>query len=197
MTYTTIQPPFSLKFKEMSNKELTDYFAWFQCILPQRLDQLELVVKTTQGFDAWRADCTVESLDLLGCWFAGQVEMRPRTKDEIQEIAGRLAFPIDVPDEELTNKTFSLAMDVGMYLSKVFFKSYTDIRWDQPFGNKKFVDYGQPVLMGFGSIPFNPVRMSVTLAYGVASQRESGKSLRELYDIWAKMILPRPCPKLA
>lgn len=188
MTYKIIQPPFTLRFREMSKKELKGYFAWFQNILPQRLDELTHEVQQTPGFEEWQADYTPESLDRLGHWFALQVETRPRTKEEIQEIEGRSAYPIDVPNEELTNQAFSLAMDTSMYLSLVFLKKYPSLRWDQVFGNKKNVDYGQPVLVGFGAMPFNPVRMLVTFAYGVASKRKTGKRLRELYDIWTKMI---------
>lgn len=188
MTYTTIQPPFTLKFREMTKKELMEYFAWFQDILPQRLDELATAVKHTPGFEAWQADFTPTSLDLLGEWFAAQVETRPRTQEEIREIQSRSSFPIEVPGEDLTNRTFSLAMDIGMYLSQVFLKNYSALRWDQQFGNKKDADYGQPVLVGFGMASFNPVWMLVTLAYGVASKRKTGKSLHELYDIWAKMI---------
>lgn len=188
MNYTIIQPPFTLKFSEMSKKDLKDYFAWFQDILPQRLGILASAVKQTPGFEAWQADFTPASLDLLGNWFAGQVETRTRANDEIQEIESRSPYPIEIPTEELTNRTFSLAMDVGMYLSQVFLKNCPTLRWEQQFGGKRFVDYGQPVLVGFGAVPFNPVRMLVTLSYGVASKSDSGKSLRELYNIWAKMI---------
>ena len=186
MTYATIQPPFTLKFREMSKTELKDYFTWFQNILSQRMDELVSAVKQTPGFETWEADFTSESLDRLGEWFAARVETRSRTKDEIQEIEGRSTCPIEVPGEELTNSTFSLAMDVGMYLSQVFLKNYPALRWDQPFGNKRDSDYGQPVLVGFGAVPFNPVWMLVTLAYGVISKRKTGKNLRELYDTWAK-----------
>ena len=195
MTYATIQPPFTLKFREMSKKELKDYFAWFQNTLPQRLDVLTDAVKQTPGFETWQADSTPESLELLGNWFAMQVETRPRTDDEIQEIKDRSTYPIEIPEDELTNRTFSLAIDVGMYLSQVFLKNYPALQWDQPFGSKKFVDYGQPVLVGFGAAPFNPVGMLVTRAYGVASKSGTGKSLRELYDIWAKMIRAQPTLK--
>lgn len=188
MTYTTIQPPFTLIFREMSKKELKDYFEWFQGILPQRLDELTRAVKQTPMFESWQPDLTPSSLNLLGDWFAEQVETRPRTQDEIQEIEGRLIYPIEVPGEELTNRTFSLAMDVGMYLSQVFLKNYPALQWDQPFGNKKDADYGQPVLLGFGAVPFNPVWLLVTLTYGVVSKRKTGKSLRELYVIWSKLI---------
>lgn len=188
MPYTTIQPPFTLKFSEMSKKELKDYFDWFQSILPRRLDELARAVKQTPAFESWQPDLTPASLDLLGDWFAAQVETRPRTQDEIQEIESRSTYPIEIAGDELTNRTFSLAMDVGMYLSKVFLKNHPSLRWDQLFGNKKFVDYGQPVLNGFGDVPFNPVQILVTLAYGVASKKKTGNRLRELYDIWSKLI---------
>ncbi len=188
MTYATIQSPFTLKFREMPKEELKDYFAWFQNISLQRLDELTNAVKQTPGFETWRADFTPASLDRLGEWFAAQVETRPRTGDEIQEIRNRSSIPIEIPEEELTNRTFSLAMDTGMYFSQVFLKNHDALQWDQRFGNKTDADYGQPVLVGFGPVPLNPVRLLITLAYGVVSKRKTGKSLRELYDIWAKMI---------
>jgi len=188
MSYAIIQPPFTLKFREMSNKELKDYFDWFQKVLPQRLDELTRAMRQVSGFDGWQPDLTPASLDLLGDWFASQVGMRSRTHDEVEEIASRSVYPIEIPGEELTNRTFSLAMDIGMYLSQVFLKNHPGLRWEQPFGNKKFVDYGQPVLAGFGAVPFNPVRMLVTFAYGVASKKEGGQGLREIYDIWSKFI---------
>jgi len=42
-----------------------------------------------------------------------QVEIRRRTAEEADVIKAALPFPIPVPDKELTNKTFSLAVDIG------------------------------------------------------------------------------------
>jgi hypothetical protein len=51
------------------------------------------------------------------------------------------------------------------------------------------VDYGQPVFVGFTSnVLFNPVRMVITMAYGLAKDTKDGKRLREIYDIWSKKI---------
>ena len=52
------------------------------------------------------------------------------------------------------------------------------------------MDYGQPVLAGFGVVVFNPVRMMVTHAYGIASSIRADKSLRDIYDFWVQMIGP-------
>lgn len=190
MPYATIQPPFTLKLREMASKELHRYFQWFMDVLPQRVNELAEAVRQTPGFGSWQADCTPGSLDGLGEWFAGQVEVRNRTQEELQTIQNHQVFPIDIPGEELTNRTFSLAMDVGMYLGQVFLKNYPSLKWEQPLGNKRFVDYGQPSLTGFGSVTLNPVGITVTLAYAVASKNKRHKRLREIYDYWAQRVQP-------
>jgi len=65
------------------------------------------------------------------------------------------------------------------------------LRWKHYFGRKNDIDHGQPVVTGFGSRDFNPVRMMVTHAYGLADKTYNEDTLRELYDIWAQMI-PSP-----
>jgi hypothetical protein len=187
MIYPIIQPPFTLVFREMSKKELHDYNEWFHKMRPERIAVMTSAIKSTPGYETWEPDCSPESLEPLGEWFRSQIETRPRTSGEIDEIQKRSKTPINVPGEELTNKTFSLAMDIGMYLSEVFLKKHPALEWCQPLRNKKAVDYGQPVLTGFGAAPFNPVRMTVTLAYGLASQAKTGKSLREIYNIWSHL----------
>jgi hypothetical protein len=60
----------------------------------------------------------------------------------------------------LTDKTKSLATDVGMYVSQVFLRNHPSLKWEQPLGSKNYVDYGQPVVGGFGEKrkgQFNPV----------------------------------------
>ena len=188
MPYDTVQPRFTLRFREMSKQELRDYFRWFFDVLPTRIRELADAVRETTGFETWQPDETPASLDALGNWFASQAQTRQRTQQERQAIASRSTYPIEIPNEELTNRTFSLAMDIGMYLSQVLLKNHPSLQWEQPLGNKKFIDYGQPVLVGFGAVPFNPVRMLVTLAYGLVIKKETEKGLRELYDIWSKMV---------
>lgn len=172
----------------MNKKEIAEYFLWFTGCIPQRLRELEGVVTQTPQFQEWRADLTPESLDLLGEWFAAQVEIRPRSENEIQEIRSRISIPIEISGGELTNRTFSLAVDVGMYLSQVFLNNHSALKWAQPFGSKRDVDYGQPVLAGFGRVFLNPVRILIVLAYGVKSKTKSGKRLREIYEIWRGKI---------
>lgn len=185
MDYAIIQPPFTLKFREMSKKELKDYFEWFMACIPIRIAQLTAVVNATAGFEGWRADLSPESLDALGAWLFDHVETRSRTPEELQALRAGSSFPIDIPATDLTNRTFSLAMDVGMYMSQVLLQHHPTLRWSQE--SEEFVDYGQPVLVHFGPAPFNPVRMVVTLAYGLAAGSRDEYGLRQIYDIWSRL----------
>lgn len=188
--YSTIQPPFTLKFREMSKKELREYYKWFMEVMPERINMLSRVVKSTPGFEDWRPDYAPASLDGLGVWLATQVETRSRTNEERQELRGSSRNPIEVPDYDLTNRTFSLAMDVGMYLSQVFLRNHPSLKWGQPFGSKSFIDYGRPVLVGgfAGDIPWNPIGIVITLAYGLVKKTKTGAALREIYDKGSTMI---------
>jgi hypothetical protein len=125
--YTIIAPPFSLKFQEMSKQELKDYNEWFHAQIPERLLILERAVHGTPGFEKWEMDKTPESLDMLGKWFAMQVETRERTEEEMAEVRAqiidRFKGILDIDTWELTNRTFSLAIDIGMYISQVFLQN--------------------------------------------------------------------------
>jgi hypothetical protein len=185
MAYKIIAPPFTLRFREMSRRELREYRQWFPRVIPSRIEELASAVTGSAAFEAWQPDETLTSLDLLGDWFAKMVGMRPRTQKELQEIASRLPYAIEVPEEDLTNESFSFAMDIGMYFARVLLRAHPSLRWEQPLDDKRFADYGQPVLVGFGPVPLNPIRIAVTLAYGLAGGTQRGKRLRELYDYWS------------
>lgn len=186
-TYNLIRPPLrTLKFEEMSRKELKDYKQWFLEAVPQRVEELTRGVTNSSGFEDWKPDKTPDSLNSLGDWLRTQVKTRSHTQEEWDKI------PLHVrewsADGELTDRTISLCMDVGMYLSQVFLCNNPTLKWGQTFGSKRFIDYGQPALIGFGKTAFNPMRMVITLAYGMAAKTKDGKRLRELYDIWTEMI---------
>lgn len=190
MSYKLVSPPFDLNFRDAPKKVLEAYFAWFQGVIPERIVELTTAINATPNFETWDADFTPESLLGLGTWFATQVEARPRSEAEMQGIKEGLKFPIEISTEELTNKTFSLAMDVGIYLSQVFLKNNPTLYWGQILKNKRYAHYGRPVLLGFGVVPLEPVHISVTVAYGFHRKTRGNDDLCELYDYWLGMISP-------
>jgi hypothetical protein len=190
-TYKTIEPPFaSLKFREMSKKELVDYNRWFLDVLPERIDELGKAVNSSPGFGDWKPTYLPDSLNTLGKWFAAQVQTRQHTPEELSSIPSHVMEWVS--EGELTNQTISLSMDVGMYLGQLLLLNNPSLKWDQIFGSRKFIDYGQPVLVGFkGDVPLNPVHIVVTLAYGLAKKARDSKDLRKIYDTWIEMVKNR------
>ncbi len=186
--YQVIAPPFTLRFREMSKKELEAYYNWFLAAIPDRVRILAAAVRETPGFEGWEPDLTPESLGPLGRWLASRVRTRPRTaeeKDRIYAQSPPLLRQVPVPDLELTMETYSLAIDVGMYFSQVLLNNIPSLRWSHSIkGRRDAVDYGQPVLEGFGKVACNPVRLMVVSASGLADGTYSAGGLRDLYDIW-------------
>lgn len=156
-------------------------------MLPQRIADLAKAVSLLPGFEDWRPNYEPDSLNSLGNWFKSQIKTRANTQEEMRSFPPHIREWVS--EGELTDDTISKAVDVAMYLSHVFVRNNPSLKWDQIFGSRKFIDFGQPVLVGFrGGVPFNPVRMVLTMAYGLARKTKDERGLRDLYDIWAGMV---------
>jgi len=191
MEYKIIQPPFTLEFRTMSREVAKDYFDWFMEQIPIRIRILEQAVQSTGGYENWQADYAPESLERLGQWFYEHVETRKRTKEEKEEIYRKAPDwfrSVEVQNWELTNRTFSLAMDIGMYLSQVFERNLAGLKWEMVTKPKNDANYQQPVLVGTGKRELNPVWILVVYAYSLAKGKRGPEGLKELYDIWTNLL---------
>lgn len=189
--YSIFHPPFSIAFKEMEKKVARNYLEWFLEQIPKRVLILANYVQSFSGYDNWRSDLTPSSLDGLGKWFFENVTIRKRSGTEIENIYsnGPDWFKnIEIPDYELTDRTLSFSIDIGMYLSQVLMQNIPDLRWKIGPKPMKSIDYQQPVLTGTGKLNFNPIHITITLAYGIANRTKGPERLRELYDIWANLL---------
>lgn len=184
MNYDAIRPPLKAPFREMNKKELRAYAAWFHDVSPLRIAALASAVRNTPRYEKWEPNFSPESLQALGEWLEGQVTTRKSRPEELEEIRSNLAYPVDIPEDELTDRTLSLALDIGLYFGQVVVRNLPGTRWEQPLGSKKFVDYGQPVIVGFGADSLNPVSVLINVARNVADQKPA--KLRELFDTWAR-----------
>src|SRR5437667_91061 len=83
---------------------------------PERVGEIAKAVRASPTFSSWEPDFTPDSLVPLGAWLAEGITTRARTSEEIQELETDKPYPIQIPDHILTNRSYSLAVDVGMYL---------------------------------------------------------------------------------
>jgi hypothetical protein len=193
MGYNLVRPPPPCRpFRERSKNELKEYFTWFFAVMGERIRQLTMAVRETQGYQIWRDDYSPSSLESLGGWFEGQVDTRLLSQEEMNGIADSYKFPVLIPMSEytLTERTYSLASDLGMYFGRVLEKNHPSLKWEHELRSRRFADYGQPVLRGFGDVPLNPIRITIVLAQGIAAKKKPGRSLWELYKVWERMIPP-------
>lgn len=190
-TYKLIQLPFPLRFSEMSEPALKSYFSWFRDSMPNRLTELTRAVQGTAGFERWQGDFTSASLKQLGNWFAEEVESRALSERELEEERAMNPFPLDDSyfDTTLTNRTFSIAMDIGMYLGSVVEENIPQARWFQPLDDKAFVYYGHACLSGFGVHTLSPVALVITRAYAIADGEDDGSCLHRVFEKWSKLAL--------
>jgi hypothetical protein len=175
-----------LNYVDVPKKELREFFRRFQSGLVTRTQILAGLVNADERFTFWTPDLTAASLEPLGAWFMSNVQSRPCTEAEKFDMAAKVPYAIDVPTSTLTDQTYSVAADVGIYFARILMRLHPHLQWQLPLGSKKFVDYGQPVLEGFPSgVLLNPVRIATNVAYGAAAGKPSASKLRELVEVWS------------
>ena len=185
MRYQIIHPPIFNDFEKRTRQEIRSYKDWFISAIPERLAHLEANVKSTPGYLGWKADVTPESLRSLDRWFASQVQTQKTTRAELEALKAQLTFPVDLPDARLTERTVSVAIDIGMYLGEVVLAHVAGTKWEQVLKDKRNADYGQLVVTGLGKMPFNPVRVAIVVASKYADGMATG--LPEVYSSWTSV----------
>jgi hypothetical protein len=194
MYYSLLVPPTSRPRRELTRKEAREYFEWFVDQIPRRIEILERAVKTSvdNQFESWSANKTPASLDVLGPWFARHVEKEPVSEEfkedwslELEKIEAKYRPIFDVPQWTLTNRTYSLIHDVGMYLGEVFREHSPILEWQLDTKYKRSVDYQEPVLAAPGmDYGINPVRLVHVIALGFTDGTKPPSALHKVFDTW-------------
>jgi len=202
--YLEIRSPMLRRLGDAPLAELRTYGAWFRESMASRIAELEALVQSTDGFAAWRADFTRESIGALDAWIPGVVASRRLTEaeraHELTELRRALKAPANVADEsfeipttQADARTLSIAFDLGVYFGETFVRNVAGAAWQQVIkGSRRYVEFGHVVVVGVG-IPFNPVRISTVIAQRVLD----GKNPRflELYDLRAAATWSAPPKK--
>lgn len=179
--------PSSDVFLKMRDVDIFDFYQWFMEVKPYCIEELIHLVTSTCEFENWDANDTSESLAQLGLWFFNRVEKNDFSEKEIATLKKKLTKSADFLTWDLTDETKSLALYVGMYYGEVAIKSEKDTRWEYFISDKRYADYGQPVIVGKQKITINPVRVAHSLAYRYLSGNANGDALQKAYNFWANL----------
>lgn len=179
MKFTTNYSPALTDFSSMKKEELIEFNQWFMENLHYCLDELIQSVWKTSGFEDWNADFSVDSLGVLGEWLSTKVEKRELTPQEIAVIENN--SPNFVSNWVLTDETKSWIVCVGMYYGQVILKNNPFLKWKQELKDRNLADYGQPIIVGKGAMPYNPIRVVDVISHGILEGTKTGKRLQETY----------------
>lgn len=86
---------------------------------------------------------------------------------------------------KLTNLGHALGADMGLLLAAAIQHDHPDLRWEIVRKPKSDVSYNQPVLIGFGAVPLDPILVSMTQAFGIVMGRKDGAAWQGLFDYWS------------
>ena len=176
--------PIDYDFQSKTKEELKLYAKWFEENKESRLQELIKAVKTTKGYENWEADYSPESLKMLGKWFEENVETEKLSEEEYKEKRAAVPDEIEIKDWDITIKTRSLAVDIGIYFGEVFIKNHEGLKWEQYFSRSKYdMDKGHMVIKGFGKTRLNSIWKLYIIANCLADKTDTGEIVYELYTI--------------
>jgi hypothetical protein len=118
---------------------------------------------------------------------------RIKTPTELAIERSGSTFDFDYPGTTITEETRSYAMDTGMYLSETILRRHPLLRWELPLSDRRFFDYGQPVLSGFTKdVSMNPTRIATNISYSVGQGLYAPGRLLQVFDYWSRLA-PLTC----
>jgi hypothetical protein len=199
-TYFISDPPILRPFKEMTRTEAKIYFKWFIEQIPTRISMLQQAVNSSSRleFREWVANKMPDSLILLAEWFAHEITTRPLSNEDqeliaqnLEQIPTKYRIIYSQPEQVLTDKTYSLITDIGMYLGEVFRKQFPQLEWQLFVQGKKYADYQKPVLSGFGDTECNPIDLVQVVALGLIKKTVEPARLYEIYSYWTHQVFSK------
>ena len=189
--------PILKSFEEFNSIEAEMYFKWFTGQLKDRIIYL-------QKFSNVSLDYSENSLIDIWNWFLknAKIEVTPRSKmnDEKNRLKG---YSKEIAEAVLAeqSKQFSLETeyimrDIAMYLGEVFVKNNPSISWGYHMNVKVNSFANMPLLVGFEDRNFDPpfeanmepIHMVHVQACNIFDNSQNEKDLKNLYEIWQRMI---------
>lgn len=176
--------PIDYSFNTKSREVLKLYNLWFDENKKYRLNELESLIISTVGYESWKADFSKDSLLILGRWLKENVEIEKLSEKEYVEKKSNIPSYIDFEDWDLTIKTRSILIDVGIYFGEVFIKNQKGLIWKQYFSKKKNdADHGHMIIT-LKKRNLNPIRIMLTVGFIFGERIGNEKELIELYEVW-------------
>lgn len=164
--------------------------------IPSRIAALEANVRSTAGFEDWRANRTDESFRRLGPWMLKVGRVQPVCPDDVQvEVYNPKLHPSTVEfmlelakrdlTAELTEETAVIAVDIGIYCGEAVREQCPSLRWRRCKA-KCDVNFNYPLLEMKTSAGQNPIDASCRFTMALLDGREQANEYHRMLHMWMR-----------
>lgn len=184
--------PYGFDFQNQNLRQLRAHKEWFLNNKEYRLAELQKV------FHAYCGECldySPESLKSLSDFFYNAIETEKLPDEKYAEL--RVKYPPEIPvnDYDLTVRSRSIIVDVGIYLGEVMIRNHKSMCWEQYMTqNKRVLNRGFMVITidpdAFAST-MNPIRICFVMGEKVADDTFKKNELYNLYKVYNNRVSPR------
>jgi hypothetical protein len=163
--YPHFIPPDELLSSEprcWTKKQADAYFEWLMSVKEQRVEALLDFLGETVSHNK-----VEEALAVLG-----------------RKAADALKTGKFSSKDNLTNRGYALAADMGLLVAGLLVEANASIQWTILRKPKSDLFYNLPVLSGFGVVTLNPIGGSIAEAFGILRGDRTGEIWQEIYCFW-------------
>ena len=174
---------YAKSFLELSKTEIKDYFDWFLKIKNERKELLCDYLFSDKEICLCESNLrTIESflIEIFG------TDKQNKKLNSQRQAYNDLESFIKIENGKLNNYAVSICYDIGIYTGELIIHLDKEIRWVIET-NKKYADYGQPILMKKGcKLTLNPFRVAKNIAARIADKTNKEDVLQDTFSAWKR-----------
>lgn len=183
------------QYDAMHWREARAFLEAFVRRIPERVEALERLVRSSRGFSRWRADGSEESLKRLGAWVLRTLERRelsleekkaalwinPELPEAIQRDLERRV--LREPRWAFTPWSQAVLLDIGMHMGDLLHRAHRTTRWIR-CTSKHSREHNHP-LLGYGkNWGFEPIGLPQRTAARMFEGDRTSDGISEIFAIW-------------
>lgn len=174
-------------FKQVKNKNkniIKPYENWFLENKEYRIKTLENYIRTFTGFESLQMDFSINSLAEIGRWLETSIKSEMMPEEEYEQLRSLYPPEIDIEKWDLTDLSYSILYDVGIYFGESIIHQFPNLKWMQYLSTSKLnVDIGHMVIQTkYKNCPMNPIGLIRILGLKLIEKKENGNLLIELFN---------------
>ena len=177
--YEEFMLPHGIKFEAITRKQAQNNLTSFIQQIASRVEMLSRAIH--EQWPEWQPDFSDASLAALDRWFPGVVETRAASGVErraFEKQMGEAFACLNSEYVELTTRSMSYCIDIGIYVGEVVRHRSTNTYWALAKGGPSYVSYNRPVLTEDKyAMQYDPLLTG------------TGRALRYLPSVWPRKPL--------